>query len=236
MWQCRPTRCTDGDRRARSTARGGVAVGQVEAELGVVLARRDVLVGVGVHARRDAQQHVRRRSPTAGVERVEAVELVEAVDDHVTDAGRRSPSAARRGSCCCRASMHADAGTPAASATCSSPPLATSRSMPSSWARRAIARHRNAFVAYIDPPGAERLHRLPTAGPQVRLVVDEDRRAERRRRARRRDSRRSPGCRRRATVAVSGRRWCGASALTAAPIVTSGRRSRNLFGICRARR
>ena len=39
------------------------------------------------------------------------------------------------------------AGTPAARATGSSPPVATSRCMPSSWARRAMAVHRNALVA-----------------------------------------------------------------------------------------
>ena len=75
-----------GDRRARSTARGGVAVAEVEAELRVVLAGGDVLVGVGVHAGRDAQQHV-GHGGAGGVERVEAVELVEAVDDDVAHAG-----------------------------------------------------------------------------------------------------------------------------------------------------
>ena len=39
------------------------------------------------------------------------------------------------------------AGTPAAMATCSSPPVETSSHMPSSWARRAIAEHRKALVA-----------------------------------------------------------------------------------------
>ena len=42
---------------------------------------------------------------------------------------------------------HAEAGTPAASATCSSPSVATSSRIPSSYASRAIARHRNPFVA-----------------------------------------------------------------------------------------
>ena len=41
-----------------------------------------------------------------------------------------------------------DAGTPALRATNSSPPVATSSSKPSSWAKRAIAVHKNAFVAY----------------------------------------------------------------------------------------
>ena len=45
-------------------------------------------------------------------------------------------------------SAQADAGTPAAtSATCSSPPDATSSSNPSSYASFAMALHRNALVA-----------------------------------------------------------------------------------------
>ena len=65
--------------------RGGTA-GQAEAELRVVLAGLDVLVGVGVDAGRDAQQHPRRGEPL-GVQGVEAVELVEGVDDDAPDAG-----------------------------------------------------------------------------------------------------------------------------------------------------
>ena len=82
-----------------------------------------------------------------GVQRVEAVELVEAVDDDVAHAGvdRRAQLVDALVVAVERARR--SAGTPAASATCSSPPLATSSSMPSSWARRAIARHRNALVA-----------------------------------------------------------------------------------------
>ena len=64
----------------------GIAVAEVEAELRVVLPGGDVLVGVGVDARRDAQQHVGHRGARR-VERVEAVELVEAVDDDVAHAG-----------------------------------------------------------------------------------------------------------------------------------------------------
>ena len=55
------------------------------------------------------------------------------------------PGQLRRPTCCCRGGRGGPAGTPAARATCSSPPVATSTCMPSSWARRAMARHRNAF-------------------------------------------------------------------------------------------
>ena len=45
----------------------------------------------------------------------------------------------------CRTSR--SAGTPAVRATWSSPPVETSRHIPSSWASRAMATHRNALVA-----------------------------------------------------------------------------------------
>ena len=53
------------------------------------------------------------------------------------------------------------AGNPARSATCSSPPVATSRCMPSSAASCAIATHRNAFPAYdtASAPKASRYSR-----------------------------------------------------------------------------
>ncbi len=64
----------------------GVAVGEVEAELGVVLPGGDVRVRVGVDSRRDTQQDVRSGQALA-VEGVEAIELVEAVDDDAPHAG-----------------------------------------------------------------------------------------------------------------------------------------------------
>ena len=64
-----------------------VTVGEVEPELRVVLARRDELVGVGVHARCDPQQHLGRRPDAGGGEGVEPVELVEGIDDDVADTG-----------------------------------------------------------------------------------------------------------------------------------------------------
>ena len=44
-------------------------------------------------------------------------------------------------------STRRSAGTPAARATCSSPPVDTSRHMPSSWASAAMAWQRKALVA-----------------------------------------------------------------------------------------
>ena len=68
-------------------------------------------------------------------------------------------------------------GTPAARATCSSPPVATSRCRPSSWASWAIGRAEEGLGG-IGHALAEGGHRLCAAGPQVGLVVDEDRGAE----------------------------------------------------------
>ena len=184
-------RCACGRRPARPpgesgpgpTARAGVARRDAEAELRVVLAGADELVGVGLDAGRDPDQHLRDDGrPRRGSAR-EPVELVEAVDDDATDAGPPRRRAARRATCCCRAGRAGRPGTPAASATCSSPPVATSRCMPSSWASRAIARHRNALVGVRDAV-AERGDRLAAPGPEVGLVVHEQRRAEARRRAR----------------------------------------------------
>ncbi len=73
--------------------------------------------------------------------------------------------------------MSRSGGTPAESATCSSPPDATSRCMPSSWARRAMARQRKALRGVGDAV-APRRDRLTAGMAQVILVVDEERCAE----------------------------------------------------------
>ena len=123
-----------------------VTVGEIETELRVVLAGGDELVGVSVHAWGDAQHHPRRRTDAGSAEHVEAVEFVEGVDHDVADLGLdrlmefvTRPAVAVHRACVRR--------HPAANATCSSPPVATSSSSPSSYARRAIARHRKALVA-----------------------------------------------------------------------------------------
>ena len=108
-----------------------VAVAEVEPELRIVLAGGDELVGVGVDARRDAQEDLRRGPDAVGGERVEAVELVEGVDDDVAHAGLdRHPQLGDRLVVAVQRARRP--GTPAASATWSSPPEATSSSSPSS--------------------------------------------------------------------------------------------------------
>ena len=56
MWQCTPTSSTDVRPAGTVDRPQRVAVAEVEAELRVVLARGDELVGVGVHAGGDPQQ------------------------------------------------------------------------------------------------------------------------------------------------------------------------------------
>ena len=122
----------------------GHATGEAEAELGVGLAGADVLVGVGLDAGRDPQLHPRHRVRRRGAAR--AVELVEAVDDDVVHAGGQRGGQLGR-DLLLPWSTSRSAGTPAASATCISPPVATSSNMPSSCTRRAMARQRKALVA-----------------------------------------------------------------------------------------
>ena len=80
MWQWKPTRFTDAELVRPQGCTFGVAVLQVEAELRIVLPGGDVRVRVGVHARRDTEQDVRGRLALA-VQHVEAIQLVETVDD-----------------------------------------------------------------------------------------------------------------------------------------------------------
>ena len=156
--------------------RRGVAVGQVEAELRVVLTGGDVLVGVGVHARRDAQQHVRRRTGAGGVQGVEAVELVEAVDDDVAHAGldRRAQLVDALVVAVQRARVGGHAGRErdvqlAAAGDVEEHPLLV---------RQPGHRPAQERLRRVDrPAGAERVDRLAAAGAEVRLVVDEHRRA-----------------------------------------------------------
>ena len=87
------------------------------------------------------------------------------------------------------------AGNPARSATWSSPPVATSRSRPSSATRRAIAVQRNALLAYATPPPKQpAVLAAPRPGSRLRRI----RRAacRTRPRARRGRHRRPRGCRR----------------------------------------
>ena len=124
-----------------------VAVAEVEAELRVVLSGGDELVGVGVHARRDAQQDLRRRADAVAGERVEAVELVEGVDDDVAHAGLDRHPQLGDGSCCCRAACTPTPARRRRARRGARRRTPTSSSIPSSYASLAIARHRKALVA-----------------------------------------------------------------------------------------
>ena len=152
----------------------GVTGGQAEPELRVVLAGHHVLVGVGLDARRHAQQHLRHDAVLA-VQAFQAVELVERVDDDAPDAG--PPSGAQLVVGLVVAVQHdALAGH-----------VGGQRD-------RQLTRRRDVEVHALlvrEPghrPAQERLgrvghavpergDRLPAARPQVRLVVDEERRA-----------------------------------------------------------
>ena len=81
MWAWRP-RTSSPAASQRSTASGSVA--QRNAELRVLLAGRDLLVGVGPDPGRDPDQDP---LAAAGAEPFEPLDLVERVDDHVADAG-----------------------------------------------------------------------------------------------------------------------------------------------------
>ena len=83
--------------------------GDRRAELRVLLAGADELVGVGLDARRHPQQRrLGHRAPRG--EARQSLEVVGAVDDDAADPGGRAPSRARRRTCCSRA---ARAGRPA---------------------------------------------------------------------------------------------------------------------------
>ena len=156
--------------------RGGVAVGQVEAELGVVLPGGDVLVGVGVDARRDPQQHVGHRTGAGGVEGVEAVELVEAVDDDVAHAGldRRAQLVDALVVAVQRARVGGHAGRQR------DVQLTAAGDVEEHALLVGEPGHRPAQegLRRVDhPAGAEGVDRLAAAGAHVRLVVDEQRRA-----------------------------------------------------------
>ena len=71
-------------------------------------------------------------TPSSAATVGDAVDLVEGVDDDPADPVVERRARSRRRSCCCRASRSAPPGTPARSATASSPPVQTSRRRPSS--------------------------------------------------------------------------------------------------------
>ena len=124
------------------------------------------------------------RSRTSGdrqacaVQRVEAIELVEAVDDDAPHAGSRSPARNSSMLLLLPCMTHAAAGTPAASTTCSSPPLATSNSRPFLVHEAGDGPTEERLGGVDHPAVAEGGDRLAAAGADVVDVVHEQRRAE----------------------------------------------------------
>ena len=177
MWQCTPTSSTDVDRRARSTARSASPLPRLKPNFESSWPGGDELVGVGVHARRDPQQDLRGAARRRRRERVEPVELVERVDDDVADAGLdRHPQLGDR---LVVAVQHArrrrHTGSErdvqlAARGDVEQQPLVV-RELGHRLAQERLGRVDHALVA-------ERGDRLAAAVAQVRLVVDEQRRAE----------------------------------------------------------
>ena len=145
MWQCRPTRFTEDAERARAIAACASPFARLKPNFesswpvetyscvwactpGVI---RRWTSGTG---RPDACRRSRRSSSSKLSTTMWSTPAVTAW---------RSSSSDLLFPC----TVHTDAGTPAESTACSSPPVATSSRRPSSWARRAIAPHRNALVA-----------------------------------------------------------------------------------------
>ena len=101
------------------------------------------------------------------------------VDDDPADAGVERARGSRRRTCCCRAGRSAPAGTPARSATASSPPVQTSRLQAllghPAGDRRAEERLAGVVDVARSPSNASRNAR--GAGAEVVLVEDVQRRA-----------------------------------------------------------
>ncbi len=132
-------------------------------------------MGVGVHARRDADQDVRRSAGAAGVQVIEAVELVEAVDDDVAHAGveGRAQLVEALVVAVHRARRRRHAGGE------HDVQLAPAGDVEEHALLVRQAGHRPAQerLRRVDrAPGAERFDGLAAPRPQVSFVVDEDRR------------------------------------------------------------
>ena len=124
---------------------GQVARRHPEAELRVDLPGLHELVGVGLDPGGGPQQHLGTRPSAACSRSRRSSSSALSTTMRPTPTSRACASSASLLLLPC--STRRSAGTPAASATCISPPVATSRCIPSSWTRRAIARHRNALLA-----------------------------------------------------------------------------------------
>ncbi len=164
----RSARMIDGTQR--------IAIGQVEPELRVVLARGDELVRVRVNAWRDAQHHLGCGSDASSSEHVEPVEFIEGIDhdvahlrlDRFAQLGARFVVAVQR-ACARRYAGRQRHVEFAAGGDVEQQPLVVGE-----------LRHRSAQerLGGIDHPFApEGANRFTAAGAQVCLVVDEQRRA-----------------------------------------------------------
>ena len=97
-------------RRGCGDRLGGLAAGEREAELLVLVGGRDELVGVRLDADGDAD-HDRRADAELGGDGGEPVDLLERVDDDPAHAVARAPGGSRRATCCCRATRSAPRGS-----------------------------------------------------------------------------------------------------------------------------
>ena len=118
-----------------------------EPELGVVGARLDVFVGVGLDAGGDPDQDPGGGQPLVAHQRFDPVELGVGVGHDPAHPGGQAAGQLVDRTCCCRGRRSAPPGSGRPGPTCSSPPVATSRWRPSSSTRRAMALHRNALPA-----------------------------------------------------------------------------------------
>ena len=210
MWLVQADELELGPRQhPRAPPRAAAPPAEREPELLVLVRRRDVLVRVRLDADRHADAARARGRRRSAARSRDPVDLLERVDDDAADAGGERPARARRPTCCCRAGRCAPRGTPARSATASSPPVHTSRPRPSSATQRRDLRAQERLAGVVDVGRRRRTRRGSVAAaagrgsrprrarmracrapPRGRGRRPRRRAARRRRRARRRPPRR----------------------------------------------
>ena len=175
MWRWIPRRRTPGWARAAAMAAGGRAGRQRESEFGVVLSGGDVVVGVGLDPGRDAQEHVEDVTG-AVVNPADSSEFVEAVDHQAPDPGRRRLLDL---DFALVVAVH-DQSVPRDPGGERDEHLSAGRDIDLHPFFVGQPGHRQAeeSLAGVDRSFAERVPRLPATGPQMGLVVDEERRPE----------------------------------------------------------
>ena len=170
------------DRGQRLQARHGLGGGarrQPEPELGVLLAGADEFVGVRLHARGDPDEHRRARAGPGGVatgEALQAVDLVEGVDDDAAHPGIESAHQLRLG-LVVAVQHQARRGHAGGQGHVQLPARGDvePHALLVGQARHGRAQKGLGGIGDAVPPGG---HRLAAARPQVILVVDEQRRPE----------------------------------------------------------